>query len=222
MPRRSDAKPKLTGRADEFGQLTLTACLTGRDAAFNAHDLIESGSGDALLALRDCERELDRLERQIDERLPAAITQVSEHDARELLACLRFVTDLERIADILWRVGRTARTVGPRLPRADRAALVRMAAAVHRNLALVCECFEKRDPAYLPKILHADAEIDRICRSIFHRHVAGEATHESIEIVLMARGLERAGDHVSYLGEELYQLIEGRTIRHAKLRTPRD
>ena len=37
----------------------------------------------AFLAIKDCEKELDLIERQIDERLPAAITRVNEIRARQ-------------------------------------------------------------------------------------------------------------------------------------------
>ena len=53
----------------------------------------------AFLAIKDCEKELDLIERQIDERLPAAITRVNEARARQLLSSLKSTTDLERIGD---------------------------------------------------------------------------------------------------------------------------
>jgi len=34
------------------------------------------------------------------------------------------------------------------------------------------------------------------------------------EILLMAQALERAGDHTTNLAEDLYSLIEGRSLRH--------
>src|SRR5258708_578716 len=78
-------------------ELALRACMVASDAAFNTKDFLANSSHMAFLAVRDCEKELDRIERQIDEQLPSAITQVAELEARELLACLRFSTELERI-----------------------------------------------------------------------------------------------------------------------------
>jgi hypothetical protein len=54
------------------------------------------------LAIKDCEKELDQIERKIDDQLPEAITRVGEAKARELLACLKFITDLERIGDLAY------------------------------------------------------------------------------------------------------------------------
>src|SRR5579872_2583378 len=75
--------------ADDLVNLTLKACLIARDAAFNVQDLLTSSSRMAFLAIKDCEKELDLIERQIDERLPAAITRVNESRARQLLSSLK-------------------------------------------------------------------------------------------------------------------------------------
>src|SRR5438093_11866201 len=99
----------------------------------------------ALLAVRDCEKELDRIESQIDEQLPAAITQVSEPEARELLACLRFSTDLERIGDLLWGVGQRAQSLQVRLPKADAQQLIEMTGILETMLQDVREGFTRRD-----------------------------------------------------------------------------
>src|SRR5690349_3491503 len=61
---------------DDLTRLALNACLIARDAAFNVRDLLSNSSRMAFLAIKDCEKELDQIERQIDERLPAAITQI--------------------------------------------------------------------------------------------------------------------------------------------------
>jgi hypothetical protein len=61
----------------ELSTLALHACSIASDAAFNAKDFLLGSSQMAFLAVRDCEKELDRIEQQIDEELPSAISQVS-------------------------------------------------------------------------------------------------------------------------------------------------
>src|SRR6266496_5649219 len=89
---------------DDLARLALKACLIARDAAFNVCDLLTHSSRMAFLAIKDCEKELDLIERQIDERLPAAITRVNEARARQLLSSLKSTTDLERIGDLVMSV----------------------------------------------------------------------------------------------------------------------
>src|SRR5579864_477539 len=103
--RRSDRPRKnsllITYGSDELTGLTLKACLIARDATFNLLDFLRKSSRMAFLAIRDCEKELDQIERYIDEHVPRAITHVTEAKARQLLASLKAITDLERIGDLV-------------------------------------------------------------------------------------------------------------------------
>jgi len=81
---KSKRVPKDAGSHDDLARLALKACLIARDAAFNVRDLL-TNLAHGFLAIKDCEKELDLIERQIDERLPAAITKVSEAVHGQLL-----------------------------------------------------------------------------------------------------------------------------------------
>ena len=96
--RRPDTAP------DDLTRLALKGCLIARDAAFNVQDLLTHSSRMAFLAIKDSEQELDQIERQIDERMPAAITRVNETRARQLLSSLKCTTDLVRIGDLVMSV----------------------------------------------------------------------------------------------------------------------
>lgn len=79
---------KGSGSLDDLARTALKAFLIARDAAFNVRDLLTHSSRMAFLAIKECEQELDIIERYIDERLPAAITRVNEARARQLLTSL--------------------------------------------------------------------------------------------------------------------------------------
>src|SRR5260370_37504648 len=66
---------KASGSLDDLSRTALKAFLIARDAASNVRDLLTHSSRMAFLAIKDCEKELDIIERFIDERLPAAITR---------------------------------------------------------------------------------------------------------------------------------------------------
>src|SRR5215813_2056642 len=89
-----------TASTKELTDLIRQACLVAKDSAANTGEFIQTSSKMAFLAVKDCEKELDRIERKIDERLASAITEVTEPEAHELLACLKFIIDLERIGDL--------------------------------------------------------------------------------------------------------------------------
>jgi len=203
----------------------MRACLVASDAAFNTKDFLADGSRMALLAVRDCEKELDRIESQIDEQLPVAIADVSEPEARELLACLRFSTDLERIGDLLWGVGQRAHGLQNKLPEADLEQLLQMTEILQKMLELVREGFSRRELDPASEVLRADREIDQVHRSLFRRHLQSAddlKLQHSADVLLMAQALERAGDHATNLAEELFRLIEGRSMRHPPKRQMKD
>lgn len=209
-------------RADELTALVLRACLIARDAVFNVRDAIGNQSKLAFLTIKDCEKELDQIERKIDEKLPGAITRVGEAKARELLACLKFITDLERIGDLAYSAVMQLRSRHEKLPAADAHDLVAMASLLTEMLEQVYQGFLNRDLDDAQKVLHEDPQVDHLCHALFQRHLAkpsssrGSAPEgpQNFDILLAAQALERIGDHAKNLAEEIYGLAEGRSLRH--------
>ena len=202
---------------DELSALVVRGCLIARDAVFNVRDYLADGSRLAFLAIKDCEKELDQIERKIDEQLPEAITRVGEAKARELLACLKFITDLERIGDLAYSAVMQLQSRREKLPAADSRQLVEMASLLCEMLEQVHQGFLKRDVSHAQSVLQSDPEVDRLCHSLFHRHLAEPNTpsgQKNFDILLAAQALERIGDHAKNLAEELYGLSEGRSLRH--------
>jgi len=202
---------------DELTSQVVRGCLIARDAVFNVRDFLADGSRLAFLAIKDCEKELDRIERKIDDQLPEAITRVGEAKARELLACLKFITDLERIGDLAYSAVMHLQSRREKLPAADSRQLVEMASLLCEMLEQVHQGFLKRDVAHAQAVLQSDPEVDRLCHSLFQRHLAEPNTptgQKNFDILLAAQALERIGDHAKNLAEELYGLSEGRSLRH--------
>src|SRR5277367_4834838 len=175
------ANPKLGG-PDDLMRLSLKACLIARDAAFNVRDLLTSNSRMAFLAIKDCEKELDLIERQIDERLPAAITRVNEARARQLLSSLKSTTDLERIGDLVMSVAMRVQARTQKIPAADIRQLVEMSTVLRDMLDLIHKGFSTLDLECARKVLQMDKEIDRVCHGLFQTHLAenvaqGDSSH---------------------------------------------
>lgn len=199
---------------DELSALVLRACLIARDSVFNVRDFLTDSSRMAFLAIKDCEKELDQIERKIDEHLPGAITRVGETKARQLLACLKFITDLERIGDLSYSAVMQLQPRREKLPAQDSRDLIEMANLLYGMLEEVHQGFERRDVSYAREVLQTDPEVDRLCHALFQRHLAESDSPQNFDILLTAQALERIGDHAKNLAEELYSLAEGRSLRH--------
>jgi phosphate transport system protein len=221
MKRRPARQPEST---KALTGLVLQACLVGKDAAFNLRDFIENSSNLAFLAVKDCEKELDRMERRVDEEITAAITEVTEAEARELLACLKFIIDLERIGDLTWSAAQRLQHLKGRLLRDDSRDLMAMAEVLEKMLEAIHRGFLHRDLEPASWVLQTDSQIDRACQAVFRRHLESRERHPreySTNILLTAQAFERAGDHAKNLGEELFHLVEGRSVRHEPKRPGR-
>ncbi|MGD0989324.1 MAG: PhoU domain-containing protein [Candidatus Sulfotelmatobacter sp.] len=212
------AQKKGAASLDDLARTALKAFLIARDAASNVGDLFTPTARMAFLAIKECEQELDVIERYIDERTPAAITRVNEIRARQLLTSLKCTTDLERIGDLVMSMALRVQARTSKVPASDVRQLVEMASILREMLDLVYRGFTHLDLECARKVLQMDKDIDRVCHALFQKHLtehAAQSGPSSFEILLMAQALERAGDHTTNLAEDLYSLIEGRSLRHA-------
>lgn len=193
------------------------ACLIAKDSAFNVRDYIENSSNIAYVAVKQCEKELDEIEREIDEGLPAAITEVTETQARQLLACLKFITDLERIGDLLWSGAQRIQDLSTPLPKDDVRVLLEMTSTLLHMLEHIYNGFVGLDAEPAETVLQNDSNIDQACHAVFRRHLQnpGRRSADSFKILLIAQAFERAGDHAKNLAEEVVHLVHGHSLRHS-------
>jgi len=200
---------------DNLIALTLRAFEVATAAASNAADSISSPA--LTQAVFDCEKELDSLDRQMDERFATVLTQSSSEQVRELLACMKCMIDLERISDLISSFVSRCRIVASRLDMQDISDLINMNSHLESMLNEVSHAFSARNLSRAIAVLRSDREIDRIRNLIFLRHLEDQAScagPDSIHVLLMAQALERAGDHAKNIAEEICHFVSGRTIRH--------
>src|SRR3984893_7236639 len=154
---------------------TIEACGVATEAAATAAEGIATASCALLNTLREREKELDRLDMEIDADVTVAITQVTESEARELLACMKFMISLERIGDLLLSFASSAQAVGPRIDPQDTRDLTHMATVLEKMLSDVGGAFATHDVKKAVDVLRADAEMDRLRNLIFLRHIENPA-----------------------------------------------
>ena len=214
----SSANPAPFSNFSHIPQLTLRGCEIAQSAAKTISEGITSESAILSEQVRKYEEELDTLDRQINEDVTAALDRGCGTRTREMLSCLKFIIELERIGDLLLNVANRVQTVGPRLQAQDAHDLSLMAGIVASMLGDVFQAFSSRDVRRSLEVLKADAELDRLRNLVFVRHIENpenEQRQESFHIVFMSQALERAGDHAKNLAEEICHLVSGRSVRRA-------
>lgn len=208
---------KQTSGKTDLVELTMQACALAGEAASHAIDGLMNGAPASLQAVRRCEENLDRLDRELDERMASTITQVTPEQARELLACMKLMLDLERVGDLLSSFAERSAIVRNRIDMEDIGQLTRMACLVENMLTLVTRAFRERNVEQALRVLRTDADIDRLRNLMVVRHTdnsEGIKGPESLHVLAMANALERAGDHITNMAEELCHLATGHTVRH--------
>lgn len=178
---------------------------------------MSSASGMAVLAVKECEYDLDTYERLIDEVIPAAITHVDQKQARQLLSCLKCITDLERIGDLMLWVAQCAQRFHPKLDRRDTAPLLKMGLTLEQMLEMTHTALVSRDAVLAESVIKADRRIDEVRQTMFRKYLrqtVRQNPSRTTNLLLMVQAFERAGDHAKNLGEELVHLFEGHSLRH--------
>jgi phosphate transport system protein len=133
------------------------------------------------------------------------------------LASLKCTTDLERIGDLVMSVALRVQSRNSKMAASDIRQLVEMSLILRDMLDLIHTGFVTLDLECARKVLQMDKDVDRVCHALFQKHLAENVSHgdvSSFDVLLMAQALERAGDHTTNLAEDLYSLIEGRSLRH--------
>src|ERR1700723_1201435 len=196
---------------------TVEACELARQAAAIAAEGIATGSMSRLNAIRQCEKDLDAIDVEVDSGVTTTISHVPEDETRQLLAGMKVMIGLERIGDLLLSFATSAQAAGGRLDSQDARDLTHMATVLEKMLADVGQSFSQKDVKKAIDGLRADAEMDRLRNIIFLRHIENPenvARHASLQVIFMTQSLERAGDHAKNLAEEVCHFVSGRTVRH--------
>lgn len=213
-----DSTPSATPIYVELLEMTLTACELARKSAAATADALACKSPAAYAVIADCERELDVIDRELDERVAYAVTLVEAKDARELLVCMKFLIDLERIGDLLCSAASCIQALDDSVDMSDLKDLIEMATELEAMLREAHAGLARRNLDIAVGIVRADAEIDRRRNLLFFRILDGltTASRNAVHVLFIANVLERSGDHAVNLGEEICHMVTGHSIRHVR------
>jgi phosphate transport system protein len=177
----------------------------------------------------DNDQLIDRDENDIDELALQilATRQPVASDLRFITMSLKFVTDLERIGDLAAGIAKRALELN-RLPAlTPNVALGSLSELVQKNLRAALDSFVTRDADRATAVITADREIDRLNASLFAELMAHVATDPAtvtrvLPLSSVCRYLERVGDHVKNLAEEVVYMVRAQDVRHKPPTTPRN
>ena len=183
------------------------------------------GNLSVLLGVRQNEVKVNALEVEMDDRCTHLIArrQPAAGDLRLVMAVIKVVTDLERIGDEAAKIGRIVQQMHERgITPLNGFSDIQVAA----NIALgmlkdALDAFARIDTVAADRIVKQDRQIDTEFRSLLRELITfmmedPRTISTALDIVWIAKALERIGDHAKNIAEYVIFVGEGTDIRHTK------
>jgi len=152
----------------------------------------------------------------IAKRQPAAI------DLRMILTVVKIVNELERIGDEVKKIAYKAQE----MQRPEQLTAVRLhdisraAGLAEDNLQLALDTFARLDVSAAATVVSNDEAIDAAFLAIMRQLISymmedPRTITPALEIVFIAKSIERIGDHAKNIAENVVHVVKGIDVRHA-------
>jgi phosphate transport system protein len=149
-----------------------------------------------------------------------ALYQPMGSDLRLLCAVLKVNNDLERIADCAVNIAERARHIDAPIAVGESADVKQMYPMVRKMLRGAVQSYASADAEAARAVLSQDESVDAVYAQII-RHIVSEAPKSPEQMALhldmlsIAKNLERVADHATNIAEDVIFLSTGRIVRHA-------
>jgi phosphate transport system protein len=194
--------------------------------------LVESAISRSVRSLVDQDRELaeqvirdepkiNRMEMEIDGMVTRllALRQPVAKDLRFLTSALKINTDLERIGDLAQHIAERSISLMHHPLVKPMVDIPNMASLVQSMLLKCLDAFVNGDESLARSVLLADDEVDHLRDAVYNELLATMqrdpgVVPAAVDLIFVARNLERIGDHTTNIAEDVVFLIKGVDVRH--------
>jgi phosphate transport system protein len=149
--------------------------------------------------------------------------QPAAGDLRLLITVIKTITDLERIGDEAEKIARMAKLIHAaerqHMPRIDvRHVAQRVVGMLRQSL----DAFARLDVAEATRVVKQDTAVDDEYRAIMRQLITymmedPRTITRALEILFIAKAIERIGDHAKNMSEYVIYLVKGRDVRHVSV-----
>ena len=190
-----------------------------------AIDAYSAGEISAVKSIVETDRKINDLEKAIDDDCAHVIAkrQPTASDLRLVLGISKIVTDLERAGDEAKKIAKGVRRIyeAGHLPAQYGIGIRHLAEAALNLVRQSLDAFARLDVVQSQEVIRADSDVDTEFKSIIRQLITHmmedpRTITTSIEIISIARAIERIGDHAKNVAEQVVFIVEGRDIRHTK------
>ena len=168
---------------------------------------------------------VNALEVDLDESCSHIIArrQPAAGDLRLLITVIKTITDLERIGDEAEKIARMAKLIHSagrlHMPRMDLSNVADRALAMLRQSL---DAFARLDVSEAMAVVRQDSAVDDQFRAIMRQLITfmmedPRTITRCLEILFVAKAIERIGDHAKNMAEYVIYMAKGRDVRHVSI-----
>lgn len=177
----------------------------------------DRAAADAVIA---SDRRVDDLQDRINAHTTRTLArqQAMADDLRAILAAARIAPHLERIGDYAKNTAKRSKRLGAPVDAEVAAQLRWMGTRISAMLRRVTEAYAGHDAELANVAWSDDAELDAVYSRLFEHlltRMRDDRTYvrDGTQLLFIAKGLERAGDHVTNIAEEVYLMVTGKPLQ---------
>ena len=170
----------------------------------------------------DQDARIDQLELLIDEKCLDLIArhQPMAKDLRFIATAMQLNGELERIADIAVDIAQRVLEIADQPLLKPLITIPKLTAVAKTMVKMAIDAYIARDVDLAKKVLMADPEADDL-RNEIHKELVEQymmkdpsTCSRAVQLLLIARFLERICDHATYIAEDTIYMISGDFIKH--------
>jgi phosphate transport system protein len=188
-----------------------------------AMDALSTGNTQIAARIVEDDHKVNALEVAIDEECSTIIArrQPAAVDLRMLMMVVKTITDLERIGDEAAKIARMTQSIydadRPYVPRTSEIRhMADVALAMLRN---TLDAFARLDLTIAARVVRQDDRVDDAFRAILRQLITfmmedPRTISHAIEILFIAKAIERIGDHAKNMSEYVVYMVKGKDVRH--------
>ena len=189
-----------------------------------AIDALKHPDIDLIASVATDERAINQMQVSIDQQCSQIIAkrQPAAIDLRMVLTVVKIVNELERIGDEVKKIAYKAQQMQrpERLSNVRFHEITRAAELAEGNLQLALDAFARLDVNAAAQVVSDDEAIDSAFLSILRQLISymmedPRTISAALEIVFIAKSIERIGDHAKNVAENVVQAVRGKDVRHA-------
>ena len=171
----------------------------------------------------EADHRVNALEVQVDEDCSHIIArrQPAASDLRMIMMVVKTITDLERIGDEATKIARVAHKIyeSDRMYKPRFNEIKTMVTLVREMLRTALDAFARLDVTRTVEVARQDEQVDEQFRAAMRQLITfmledPRTISMSLEVLFVAKAIERIGDHAKNIAEYVVYMVKGKDVRH--------